>query len=264
MSRDRRGFNGLVDTRYGLLLCNRFDVYVSGSLQQYGEYSELEVDYVRRLCPVGSVILQAGAHIGSLTIPLAQHVGPDGAVFAFEPQRLVYQCLVANVALQSLEHVVCENAACGAVAGDAVVPHNDPYQHFNTGGVRLEDTASEGERVRIVPLDSYIDPPRFDLLHADVEGHEEHVLRGAERLISQHKPVLYVECIDADKQQSLLAYMQSLGYLTFAHKPPLYNALNWASNPVNMVPGIVSHNIVGWPIEKTETAPKDPYCSEVD
>lgn len=245
------------------MLCNRFDVYVSGSLQQYGEYSELEAAYLRRLVPLGGVVLQAGAHIGSLTIPLAHAIGPTGMLVAFEPQRLAYQCLVANVALQSLEHVVCENAAVGAERAAAFIAHNDPYQHFNTGGVRLNESA-EGQTVRVVAWDQYCDPPRLDLIHADVESMEAEVIRGSEQLICKHRPALYVECIDDDKRPELVGLMRSLGYTVWHHKPPMYNPLNWAGNPVNMVPGIASHNIVGWPAERTEQPPKDPYCSEVD
>lgn len=263
MLRDRRGFNGLVDTRYGLMLCNRFDVYVSGSLQQYGEYSELEAQYLRRLVPLGGVVLQAGAHIGSLTIPLALAIGPNGMLIAFEPQRLAYQCLVANVALQSLEHVVCENMAVGGAHGVAVIPHHDPYQHYNTGGVRINESA-EGEAVRVLTLDSYIDPPRLDLIHADVESMEAEVIRGSEQLVRKHRPVLYVECIDDDKRPELVGLMRSLGYTVWHHKPPMYNPLNYAGNPVNMVPGIASHNIVGWPIERLEQPPRDQFCSEIE
>ena len=257
-----RGFNMLIDTRYGLMACNRNDIYVSGGLIHYGEYSELEVAFVRQFVPLGGVVLQVGAHIGSLTIPLAQMVGPDGMLVAFEPQRLQYQLLTANVALASLEHVQTVHAAVGASPGSGTIAHTDPRVPYNTGGHRL-NAEPEGEIVPVVTLDRYMSPPRFDLLHADVEGMEEDVLRGAEQLIRRFHPVLYVEAIDADKRPSLFAYMGWLGYRLWHHDPPMFNPDNFAGNAINMLPGIHSLNILGLPRDWAGDLVEDPYLRPV-
>lgn len=259
---EKRGFNMLVETRYGLMLCNRNDVYVSGGLIHYGEYSELEAAYLRQITPTGGVVLQVGAHYGSLTIPLAQHIGPDGMLVAFEPQRLAYQTLVANIALASLEHVEAHHVAVGACPGTAVIPSHDPTIPYNTGGVRLNESET-GEQVAVVALDAFFAAlPRFDLLHADVEGMEEDVLRGAEGLITQHHPVLYVEAIDFDKRPALFGYMRSLGYRLWLHEPPLFNPDNYAGNPHNPLKNIRSFNVLGWP--HASEPPTDPYLRPVD
>jgi FkbM family methyltransferase len=260
----QRGFNTPVATRYGVMWCNRHDIYVSGSLIQYGEYSELEVQFVRSLVPVGGVIIQVGAHIGSLTVPMAQHVGPDGMLIAFEPQRLPFQLLCTNVATASLEHVQTVHAGVGARYATATVQTIDPTMSFNTGGIRL-NAEPVGESVRVVALDGYVSPPRFDLLHADVEGMEEDVLRGAESLIRKHRPVLYVEAIDADKRPSLFAFMRSLGYRLWHHDPPMYNPDNYAGNTVNYLRNISSLNILGWPAEREQTFNlTDPHLRPVE
>jgi FkbM family methyltransferase len=260
----RRGFNQLIDTRYGPMLCNRNDVYVSqAGLIAYGEYSELEIAFVRQFVPVGGCVIQVGAHIGSLTIPLAKAVGPDGMLVAFEPQRLLYQCLTANVALQSLTHVITEHAAVGAEAGYAYVPTHDPDVSFNTGGVRIDHQQTAGEKVRVRTLDAYLDPPRLDLLHADVEGMEEEVLRGSEQLIRRHRPVLYVEAIEVEKRPALFQYMASLGYRLWWHTPPMFNPDNYAGNPFNLLRGISSLNVLGWPIERPLAFTPDEHTQPI-
>jgi hypothetical protein len=112
-----------------------------------------------------------------------------------------------------------------------------------------------------VTLDGYVSPPRFDLLHADVEGMEVDVLRGAERLIMAHRPALYVEAFDDAARPSLVAYMRSLGYRLWHHDPPLYNPDNYAGNPMDLLRGIVSLNILGLPEGRTFTP--DDHTREV-
>jgi len=249
----RRGFNMLIDTKYGPYLVNRYDTYISGSLIHYGEYSEHEMAFLRSCVPVGGVVIQAGAHIGALTIPLAQHVGPDGMVVAFEPQRLVFQLLCANIALGSFEHVQAVHAGVGRELGTAIVPQFDPSQASNSGGTRLIPDDGVGEGVMVCSLDSYVTPPRLDLIHADVEGMEEDVLIGANNLIRRYRPVLYVESIDKDKRASLCECMRALGYRLWHHAPLLYNPDNYAGFTYNMFPGIVSPNILAWPLEREPT-----------
>jgi hypothetical protein len=79
--------------RHGTMMYLRQDIYVGRSFAEYGEYSEGEVDLFRQCLRPGDVALDIGANFGSHTIPLAQLVGPGGAVYAFEPQRILFQIL---------------------------------------------------------------------------------------------------------------------------------------------------------------------------
>ena len=80
------GFYRLVRGRHGLFLANPKDVYIGRAVIEYGEFSELEVQVLLQLVPTGGVVIEAGANMGALTVPLAKKVGRSGLVYAFEPQ----------------------------------------------------------------------------------------------------------------------------------------------------------------------------------
>src|SRR5580658_2411383 len=181
MSRSRllesEDYNQLAAGRDGYFLYNRNDYYIGRSIEQYGEYNALEMKLFRQFCTAGHVVIEVGANIGAHTVGLARLVGQQGRVLAFEPQRLPFQTLCANVALNSLENVDCFWAAVSSQDGFIDVPDLNPRKNFNFGAVTLVD-AQSGRWVPCHTLDHHITLPRVDLIKIDVEGMEADVLRG--------------------------------------------------------------------------------------
>ena len=174
-------FNQLADCRYGKMLFNRNDRYIGKSLNLYGEYSEAEIDLFRQIVKPGSLVVEVGANIGTHTLFLARQVGLDGAVVAFEPQRVVFQSLCANMALNSVTNVQCFQKAVGAETGEILVPSLDCSREENYGGLSLEGW-QQGESTPLVTIDS-LNVGRCALLKVDVEGAEPRVLRGGISLL---------------------------------------------------------------------------------
>lgn len=218
-------YNALVSTKYGMMLANRNDAYVGQSLLRYGEFSDLEVEFLRQFVPPGSVVIDAGANTGALTIPFAHMVGLKGCVIAFEPQRICYQTLCANIQLNSLPNVIAFQYALGNEGDSIRIPLLDPFQPNNFGGIALSQEAT-GEVVPLARLDEMGLPPA-GLLKIDVEGMEPEVLKGARGYITEHKPVLYVEADRQERKAELMQLLEELQYNAFVHNPPLYNPGNF-------------------------------------
>ena len=231
----------MVSAKYGRMLVNKHDIYIGRSLLLLGEFSEGEVDVFRQVVRPGGCVLEAGSNVGAHTLPLSKMVGPSGRVIAFEPQRIVFQMLCANLALNSLTNVYAFWAAAGAQPGHVLIPPIDYSQDNNFGGLGLEGRTS-GERVPQMTVDS-LGLPRLDLLKADVEGMEVDVLRGAEQTIDRCRPILYVENDREEKTEALLACIRDLGYVAYAHHPRLFVENNYFGQTANPFGNIISMNI---------------------
>jgi FkbM family methyltransferase len=228
--------------RHGVLAYNRNDVFIGRSLSVYGEYSEDEVAFLCGLVGAGDTVVEAGANIGSVTVPLARAVGPGGRVIAFEPQRIAFELLCANAVLNELGQIEPCRAAVGAEPGDTIVPVVPPERTFNFGGVALGD-AAKGDRVPVQRIDD-LALGACRVVMADVEGMEAGVIEGARETIAKHRPILYVENNQKDRSPALIALVQSLDYRLFWHFPPLFNAANFAGVVENVLGPAVSANML--------------------
>lgn len=246
---DPAGFNELIMGRDGPRLYNRHDVYVGGSLMAYGEFSYSETVVFRQLVKTGNIVVEVGANIGAHTVDLARMVGPSGEVHAFEPQRLVFQALCANIALNQLTNVYTYQVGVGATQGAMQLPKVDPSQRFNYGGISL-GRYEVAEDVRIVTIDS-MDLIHCHFLKVDVEGMEHQVLSGAANTIATFRPVLYVENDRDDRSGQLLELIADFGYDAYWHIAPLYNPDNYAGNPHDVFGGLVSVNVLCFPKERS-------------
>lgn len=239
---DSAGYNAVARCKYGYVVYNKNDFYIGKAVEKYGEFSESETDLFRQICKPGDIVVEVGANIGTHTMALAQMVGSDGWVYAFEPQRIVYHTLCANMAINSISNVDCFNMAAGATEGFVLIPEIRYDQPGNFGGIEV-DKFKQGRQVRRVRLDNCIDVPHLRLLKIDVEGMEGEVIRGARKLIARHKPVLYVENDRPEKSKELIELIRSLDYRMYWHMPPLFNPNNFAGDSENLYPGIVSVNM---------------------
>ena len=234
--------NQLKECRHGKMLYNVHDVYVGRSLQLYGEFSEGECEVFRQLVRPGWSVLELGANIGVHTVCLAKLVGPRGRVIAFEPQRIVFQTLCANVALNDLQNVDCRHQAVGAESGTVIMPRLDYTKEFNFAGISVGLT-EEGENVPLTVIDD-LELGACHFIKMDIEGMEQEAIQGARKTINRFKPYLYVENDRSDRSDSLIQTISDLGYRMYWHQPPLFNPSNYVGNSQNVFGQIVSKNML--------------------
>lgn len=239
-------FNEVVPSRFGPMLLNHNDLYIFSGISETGVWSGDELDLLGQLIQPGQTVLDVGANMGTHTLAFCNFVGPTGRVHAFEPQRMMYQAMVASVALNSWTNVHTHWNLVGAKKGAMRLPGIRYDEPSNFGMMTLApdrnraDTLSylddeAGEEVAMITLDS-LNLPACHLIKIDVEGMEIDVLRGAAKTIKAHRPLIYMECQPDARSQSALKLLKSLGYATWWHGD------------------IGSPNILGAPLERPLSA----------
>ncbi len=127
----------LKQCRHGPLLLLREDTYIGRSLDLYGGFSELKAVLFAQIVRAVDVVLEVGSNIGAYTVHLARLVGANGCVYAYEPQRVIFHLLCANVALNSPFSVYTHHAGVGSSAGELHVPPLNYAAANNLGGLSL-------------------------------------------------------------------------------------------------------------------------------
>ena len=242
----------LVSGRHGWMLGNVNDVYLGQALLKYGECCEIEVDFLKRLCALRpGALLEIGANVGTHTVPLALHLAAQGrGLQVFEPQPFIFQNLCANLALNAITNVLAWPYACGEKAGVVRFDRPDYIARGNFGGVEMSaEPDADGISAPCVVLDEFLGKDAVALMKVDVEGFELQVLRGAERTIDTHRPVLYVENDRAEKSHDLIEWLWKKDYRLWWHFTPLFNPDNFFADRQNVYGEIVSFNMLCLPRE---------------
>ena len=231
--------------REGAFIYNINDAFIGRALDKYGEISRGEIIFLCQLIRPGMTVVEVGANIGLLTVPFARLVAPGGKVIAFEPQRIVYQMLCGNLALNAITNAFARNSAIGCGLGSITVPPVDYTKPGNFGGVSLRGW-KEGETVPMLTIDSLL-LDRCDFMKIDVEGMELDVLQGSAQALERFRPRLYVENDRIKNSPSLIRHLLALDYRLYWHLPLLYNADNYFGDGEDIFPRTVSVNIVAVP-----------------
>lgn len=230
----------LIHARHGNLWCYPTDHYLGQAIVLFGEYSELEYQFLRdALEPTGDegTIVEVGANAGYLSVPLSKHC----SLFeAYEPQPEVHALLRKNMGENGSRGALM-SLAVGSVAGEIdcpVIPYSQPGNH---GCLRMGKQQREGVKPREyvkVPVVRLDDQGHKDvkIIKVDVEGMELQVLKGGRELILRDLPILYVENDQPDKSQELIEYVWGLGYWCAWHTPHLFNPDNFFHRPARENP----------------------------
>ncbi|MBT6512261.1 MAG: FkbM family methyltransferase [Rhodospirillaceae bacterium] len=242
------------------MLYNRNDRFIGRSLELLGEFSPGEGRFFQTTIKPGDTVIEVGAQMGAHTVGMAKAVGPEGRVHAFEPQRIMFQLLCANLALNGLLNTFAWNMAADEQPGTLFVPELDYEKSENFGGVALHRDNGVGQEVPAVALDRFmakkgLGKAGLSFIKIDVEGMELPVLKGAAGLIAAQRPMIYFENDRRDKSEALLRWMLEAGYKLFWHVTPYFKKENYyglKEDPFAVGEGqtIISANVLAVPSEK--------------
>jgi FkbM family methyltransferase len=176
-----------------LIWLNLADRFVSrGCLLDF--YEPAETHFVRSLLRRNDIFLDIGANIGWFTLIASTIIDVHGHIYAFEPRGETRLYLEKTVAMNGLSGTVTVYPfALSDSRGEGLLSWS--IETDNPGGSFLSPEGRVGmeqQRVELLQLDE-LGLGRINFIKLDVEGAEMRVLRGAQRTVSEHRPILLSE-----------------------------------------------------------------------
>jgi FkbM family methyltransferase len=128
------------------------------------------------------VMVDVGAHKGNHSLFFSQIFD---RVISFEPEENNFKCLRANLKLNDIKNVITFNMALS----DKQRKIKLTQEHKNNSGSFKIFGSGKTEAYKMDDIVS----SDVDYIKIDVEGHQEKVILGAERIIEENRPVIFVE-----------------------------------------------------------------------
>lgn len=157
---------------------NPFELVGTFIVQQYRYDSIVEPK-------LGDIVFDIGAYVGDTALWFSKAVGPQGKVYAFEPEPSNFAKLKANLERNKVTNVIPLQLA---------LSENEGEMRVSSGaGSSVITQAGTGKSVKVTTIDNFLEVnklPRVDFIKMDVEGHELKVLKGAHETIGAFKPSL--------------------------------------------------------------------------
>lgn len=229
------GYISIKQCLHGLFMYNLNDLFIGRSLDLYGEWCNEEIILLNQLLRKGDVVLDVGANIGTHTVFFAKAVSQEGMVFAFEPQRVTFQFLCTNIALNELLNVKPMQVGVGKKPDSTFIPILNPsvQQNFGVFNIQGHDKMAKVDKVDIITLDS-LELNRCNLIKIDVEGMECEVLKGAEATIRKLRPFIFVENNSQEGSPELVETLFKFDYMCYWQIANYFNPKNFFMNPENI------------------------------
>ena len=167
--------------------------------------------------------MDIGTNIGWTALNFAQ-IAKYGNVVGFEPDAYNFERCTENLSLNNFPNLKVYPLGLGDLNQEALMELRVPT---NRAGNRVvASMAGTTSKIKIVRLDDFAPlnaSPSVDLVKVDVEGYEWHVLKGAQKLLQNHKPILFIEVDDnnlkdqGNSASQLIEFIFEMGYGKIVH-----------------------------------------------
>lgn len=153
-----------------------------------------------------SVVVDVGSNIGNHLVFFSK-VTDAKKVYAFEPQKEIFNILAKNVALNKCEANI-KNIALGDKCAKSKI---DTFDKKNVGATTL--VYSQEGTIDTSTLDNEFQNvnEKIDFIKIDVEGFEYEVINGAKMVLLHNQPILWVEIFNKNFVR-VNTLLQSLNY----------------------------------------------------
>lgn len=217
----------IIQSTFGNFVINEYDL-IGDYIKRTGNWEPFLFEFYSSILSKDDICVDAGANLGFHTIQFAKQCKK---VYAFEPQPLVYNQLCANILFNDLNDIIVPYRLAIGDKKDIKQMWDIKNEEWvgngmaNWGGRGLEhqeaafvsDEIREHDTVEVIDLDS-LNIPHCELFKIDIQGYEWFAFLGAEKLITNNKPVILLEnSLDKKLDKQVLEFLQKLGYESYRY-----------------------------------------------
>jgi len=196
-------------------IVHKNDTCVADCLRSGRLFEKFLVSYLRHFINPNKNVLDLGANIGTHSVIYSNYIHANSTVYSFEPQKVVFDILCQNIALNNCKNVVPFNFGCSNV--NDVFYMNACYENKdNHGAFCIDPTLNEasGLKIECKVLDE-LNITNVGYVKIDVEGHEYEALLGMKNTLLRDRPVIMIEIHDScSTKNNTIALLVELGYVS--------------------------------------------------
>jgi FkbM family methyltransferase len=214
---------------------------ITRHLQEHGAHQRGTLNVALDLVRPGDCVVDAGAHVGTFSVPLCRRVQPGGRTIAIEGDPLTAALLRENLAINGLAG---PSTVLEAVLGRPGTELTRLGQQGNTGATHFVPRRAEGAdsatatSIDALPELAGVRGP-VSLIKLDLEGAELLALQGAETLVCRNRPSLVCEVSPSllaqqgCTVQELDGWLAAMRYASYAITGPRnFRGEGWSVAPV--------------------------------
>ena len=132
------------------------------------------------------IVIDAGSNVGEFAIYCAR-LGAK-KVYAFEPVTETFKILEKQIEINNLKGKIIP---VKMALGDKNETLKIVFEDAGDLGANIDlKSGTNSEIIKAIKLDDFIKKEKVSFIKMDVEGYEERVLRGAQKVIKRDKPIL--------------------------------------------------------------------------
>jgi len=173
-----------------------------------GSYKLSKQKKLQQFLKEGDVFFDLGAHVGFFTLLASHFVGDQGRVVAFEPNPDNIKYLKKHIEWNKRRNITVFEAAIGD--RNCLVSF-DPCRRSAMGSI----CSTGSMTVQMLSLDYLYEAaniPAPQIIKIDIEGSECMALKGAQKLISECRPVIFVSSHGGELHQDCVSLFGELDY----------------------------------------------------
>lgn len=185
--------------RWGAHLFLSPHFHIDRNILVFGCYDEELHAALEKLVRPGMVCMDVGAHFGEVALHMAQKAGPNGTVFAFEPEPSLYERLIKHAERneKKMRIVTVPVALSDRTGGATLFAASEDDDNQGLGSLLQGRTQLRRQfAIQTTTLDAFVKQQkleRLDLIKVDIQGAEIRFLRGGHETFRRFSPDLLIE-----------------------------------------------------------------------